>query len=84
MDSVEPVAGTPPSDAVPYDPSRGELPGASRWADYVTNLHDGGDRWWFYIRCRGEERFYTVLKNQVTSLRHVGLCGQWSLYYMVL
>src|SRR6202012_683665 len=22
-----------------------------RWADYVTNLRDGGAVWWFYIRC---------------------------------
>jgi hypothetical protein len=81
----EPTAETAPSDAVPYDPSVSPLAeaDANQWSDYVTNLRDGGDRWWFYIRC-GPTQDYSVLKSQVSSLRQVGICGNWALYYMVL
>jgi hypothetical protein len=83
MSKIEPAIGTAPADAKPFNPSSDLVAEGARWADYVTNLRDGGNVWWFYIRC-GNTQDYSVAKNAVTSLKQVGICGNWALYYMVL
>ena len=78
---IEPTSGTAPADVKPFNPSIAPLVEGERWADYVTNLRDGGSVWWFYIRC-GNTQDYSITKSAVTSLRQVGICGNWALYYM--
>ncbi len=79
---IEPTAGSAPSGLTPFDPAVSPL-AKTQWADYVTNLRDGGSKWWFYVRC-GPTQDYSVDKSQVASLNQVGVCGNWALFYMVL
>jgi hypothetical protein len=72
-----------PPKSVPLLRGRAYAAGVNQWSGYITAVSDDGEKRHFRYNC-GNNPDTWLYKSQFVSMKQVGICGQWALYYAVI